>query len=79
MMTKNFQAQTYIVDDNLSDTLSWLCQHQECFNSFHYDAICQTLTVRHANGEDEIFQGDYLNASYGILITAHNFAQSSEG
>ena len=24
-------------------------------------------------------QGDYLNASYGILITAHNFAQSPEG
>ena len=48
-MIKNFQAQTYIVDDNLSDTLSWLCQHQECFDSFHYDAIRQTLTVRHAN------------------------------
>jgi hypothetical protein len=41
--------------------------------------MCQTLTVCHANGEDEIFQGDYLNASYGILITAHNFAQSPEG
>jgi hypothetical protein len=38
-MTKNFQAQTYIVDDNLSDTLSWLCEHQECFDSFHYDAV----------------------------------------
>ena len=79
MMTKNFQAQTYIVDNNLSDTLSWLCQHQECFDSFHYDVIRQTLTVRHANGEDEIIQGDYLNASYGILITAHNFARSPEG
>ncbi len=45
MMTKNFQAQTYIVDNNLSDTLSWLCQHQECFDSFHYDAIRQTLIV----------------------------------
>ena len=78
MMIKNFQAQTYIVDDNLSDTLSWLCQHQECFDSFFFFLIRQTLTVRHANGEDEIFQGDYLNASYGILITAHNFAQSPE-
>ena len=77
-MIKNFQAQTYIVDDNLSDTLSWLCQHQARFDSFPYDAIRQTLTIRHANGEDEIFQGDYLNASYGILITAHNIAQSPE-
>lgn len=75
-MAKNFHASTYIVDDNLSDTLTWLCQHQDCFDSFYYDAIEQRLTVRHANGEDEILQGDYLNASYGILITAHHFAKS---
>ena len=78
-MTKNFQAQTYIVDDNLTDTLTWLCQHQECFDSFHYDAICQTLTVRHANGEDEIFQGAYLNASYSILKKKKKIKQSPEG
>lgn len=77
-MTKNFQAPTYIVDHHLSDTLSWLCQHQDCFDSFHYDAMTQTLTVRHANGEDIIHQGDYLNANYGILITAHNFAQPNQ-
>lgn len=75
-MTKDFKADTYIVDDQLQDTLGWLCHHQECFESFSYDAITQELTVVHANGQDVIRKGDYLNAKYGILITAHNFAQS---
>ena len=75
-MTKNFQAETYIVDERLQDTLAWLCQHQDCFDSFTYDAIEQVLTVFHANGQDVIKRGDFLNAKYGILITAHNFAQS---
>ncbi len=69
-MSKNFKAETYIVDENLVDTLTWLCHHQECFDSFHYDAIVQKLWVRHANGEDIIKKGDYLNAQYGILITS---------
>lgn len=75
-MTKDFQAETYIVDDQLQDTLAWLCQHQDSFDSFTYDAIEQVLTVFHANGQDVIKQGDFLNAKYGILITAHNFAKS---
>lgn len=74
-MTKNFQSETYIVDEQLQDTLTWLCHHQESFDSFHYDAIQQELTVFHANGQDTIKHGDFLNAKYGILITAHNFAQ----
>lgn len=75
-MTKDFQAETYIVDDQLQDTLAWLCQHQDSFDSFTYDAIEHVLTVFHANGQDVIKQGDFLNAKYGILITAHNFAKS---
>lgn len=75
-MSKDFQADTYIVDENLADTLHWLSLHQDCYDSFHYDALSQTLTVEHANGADVIWVGDYLNASYGILITAHNFSAS---
>ena len=75
-MSKAFQADTYIVDENLADTLHWLSLHQDCYDSFHYDALSQTLTVEHANGADVIRVGDYLNASYGILITAHNFSAS---
>ncbi len=58
-MSKNFHADTYIVDS---------------YESFSYDAITQELVVHHANGMDQIRVGDYLNARYGILITAHNFS-----
>ncbi len=75
-MSKDFHAKTYIVDENLADTLHWLSLHQDCYDSFHYDALSQTLTVEHANGADVIRVGDYLNANYGILITAHNFSAS---
>lgn len=75
-MSKDFQADTYIVDENLADTLHWLTLHQDAFDAFHYDAVTQVLTVEHANGQDQIYVGDYLNARYGILITAHNFAAS---
>lgn len=71
---KDFHALTYIVDEHLADTLTWLTHHQDCFDVLHYDAARKILVVEHANGQDEIKQGDYLNASYGILITAHNFA-----
>ncbi|SPL72600.1 hypothetical protein [Acinetobacter stercoris] len=69
-MSKDFKAQTYIVDENLADTLIWLCHHQDCFDSFHYDVVTQELKVEHANGMDIIKKGSYLNASYGILITS---------
>ena len=74
-INKDFKAQTYIVDEHLPDTLTWLCHHQDSFDSFTYDAMTQELLVHHANGVDSIRTGDYLNASYGILITAHNFAE----
>ncbi len=74
-MAKDFQSDTYVVDDQLQDTLTWLCHHQESFDSFRYDAIDAELVVFHANGQDVIKEGDYLNARYGILITAHNFAK----
>ena len=74
-MNKDFKAQTYIVDEQLKDTLIWLCHHQDSFDSFTYDALTQELVVHHANGADIIRVGDYLNSSYGILITAHNFAE----
>ena len=73
-MSKDFKKETYILDDQLADTLTWLCQHQDCYERFEYDAIAEQLTVYHANGADIIRKGDYLNAQYGILITAHNFA-----
>ncbi|WP_425917894.1 hypothetical protein [Acinetobacter sp. TSRC1-2] len=74
-MNKDFKVQTYIVDGRLEDTLTWLCHHQDSFDSFTYDAISKELVVHHANGTDIIRVGDYLNSSYGILITAHNFAE----
>ena len=73
-MMKDFKALTYIVDEHLADTLTWLSHHQDCFERLSYDCVRQELTVEHANGMDIIRQGDYLNAQYGILITAHNFA-----
>lgn len=74
-MQKDFSAETYIVDHSMADTIAWLLQHQDSYDAFHYDAIDKTLMVEHANGRDEIREGDYLNARYGILITAHNFAR----
>ena len=58
-MAKNFQEKTYIVDDNLTDTLTWLLHHQDCYDRFYYDAIQQQLTVEHANGVDIIKAGQY--------------------
>lgn len=74
MINKDFKALTYRVDADLADTLNWLSQHQDCFDRLSYDCHTQQLQVEHANGIDQIRVGDYLNASYGILITAHNFA-----
>ena len=69
-MSKNFKADTYVTDHNLIDTITWLIHHQESFESFEYDAITRQLKVHHANGTDLIKTGQYLNASYGILITS---------
>ena len=69
-MSKDFLAENYIVDEHLADTLNWLCQHQDCFDSFQYDAIAQELKVHHANGADITRQGMYLTSKYGILVTS---------
>lgn len=69
-MSKDFKALTYIVDDHLADTLTWLVSHQDCYDAFEYNALTQELHVHHANGTDRIKKGDYLNAGYGILITS---------
>lgn len=69
-MSKDFNAETYVVDDHLADTLRWLCQHQDCYDRFEFDVLQQQLRVEHANGMDIIRVGQFLNASYGILITS---------
>lgn len=69
-MSKDFNAKTYVVDDNLADTLHWLCRHQDCYDRFYFDVLQQELRVEHANGMDIIREGQFLNASYGILITS---------
>ena len=51
-MPKDFSKQTYVVDDVLADTLTWLCHHQDIFDAFEYDALTQILKVHHANGTD---------------------------
>lgn len=67
---KNFNSDTYVVDEIMVDTLQWLLLHQDCYDRFEYDALTKELFVHHANGIDRIKKGDYLNASYGILITS---------
>lgn len=69
-MLKDFKAMTYVADENVADTLTWLLHHQDSFERFEYDALTKELLVHHANGTDRIKVGDYLNASYGILITS---------
>ena len=69
-MCKDFKAMTYVVDENLTDTFAWLLEHQDCYDSFEFDVLSQTLLVHHANGTDQIKKADYLNAKYGILITS---------
>lgn len=69
-MLKDFKAKTYIVDDNMADTLTWLLEHQDNYDSFEYHAFTQELLVHHANGTDRIKVGQFLNAQHGILITS---------
>lgn len=69
-MSKDFKAMGYVVDEYLADTLAWLVEHQDCYDTFQYDALTKELIVHHANGTDNIKTGDYLNAQYGILITS---------
>ena len=70
MSTKDFQAERYQVDENMADTLTWLLHHQDIYQFFTYHADTQELTVTHDAGVDIIRVGDYLNASYDILLTS---------
>lgn len=49
-MSKDFKALTYIADDNIADTVTWLLHHQDVFESFHFDVLSQELSVTHAAG-----------------------------
>jgi len=69
-MNKDFKSETYTVDDNMADTMTWLMHHQEVFDSFHFDVHTQELSVSHAAGVDIIRVGMYLTAKYGILVTS---------
>lgn len=69
-MDKDFKSETYNVDESVTDTLIWLMHHQEIFDSFHFDAHTQELSVTHAAGVDIIRVGMFLNAKYGILVTS---------
>ncbi|MEQ1065700.1 hypothetical protein ABLB96_12890 [Acinetobacter sp. XH1741] len=69
-MSKDYKALTYIADENISDTILWLLNHQDVFETFHFDVLSQELSVTHAAGRDIIRVGTFLNASYGILVTS---------
>jgi hypothetical protein len=70
IMDKDFGSETYTVDERITDTILWLMQHQEIFDSFHFDVHTQELSVTHAAGVDIIRVGMFLNAKYGILVTS---------
>ncbi|EOR08403.1 hypothetical protein [Acinetobacter genomosp. 15BJ] len=69
-MSKDFKSETYTVDGYIADTIAWLMQHQDIFDSFHFDVHSQELSVTHAAGVDIIRVGMFLNAKYGILVTS---------
>ncbi|ENV07803.1 MULTISPECIES: hypothetical protein [Acinetobacter] len=69
-MSKDFKSETYTVDERIADTIAWLMQHQDIFDSFHFDVHSQELSVTHAAGVDIIRVGMFLNAKYGILVTS---------
>ena len=69
-MSKDFKALTYVADENIADTVTWLLNHQDAFDSFHFDVQSQELSVAHAAGEDIVRAGTFLNATYGILVTS---------
>ena len=70
LMNKDFNSDTYTVDENIANTIFWLMQHQDIFDSFHFDVHTQELSVTHAAGVDIIRQSMFLNAKYGILVTS---------
>ncbi len=69
-MIKDYKALTYNADEKISDTILWLLNHQNVFESIQFDVLSQELSVKHAAGTDIIRVGTYLNATYGILVTS---------
>ena len=69
-MVDQLKTQQHIVTNQLDQTIIWLMQHQDIFDSLSFDVITQQLTVKHAAGEDLIREGMYLTAQSGILVTS---------
>ncbi|WP_372374868.1 hypothetical protein [Acinetobacter ursingii] len=69
-MSNTSNRDQHIVTNQLDQTIIWLMQHQDIFDSLSFDVITQQLTVKHAAGEDLIREGMYLTAQYGILVTS---------
>lgn len=69
-MVDQLKTQQHIVTNQLDQTIIWLMQHQDIFDSLSFDVLTQQLTVKHAAGEDLIREGMYLTAQYGILVTS---------
>lgn len=55
---------------NIEKTISWLMNHKEVFDSFHYDVHQQEFVVKHPAGEDVLREGMYITSQYGILLTS---------
>ncbi|MPW43055.1 hypothetical protein [Acinetobacter guerrae] len=69
-MSDKLNLHHHIVTDQIDQTMIWLMQHQDIFDSLSFDVHTQQLIVRHAAGEDIIREGMYLTAQYGILVTS---------
>ncbi|MCU4414028.1 hypothetical protein KTH71_08255 [Acinetobacter sp. WU_MDCI_Axc73] len=69
-MSNISNSDQHIVTNQLVQTIIWLMQHQDIFDSFSFDVHAQQLTVKHVAGEDLIREGMYLTAQYGILVTS---------
>ena len=70
VLSKFIRYDIFNLVENIANTIFWLMQHQDIFDSFHFDVHTQELSVTHAAGVDIIRQGMFLNAKYGILVTS---------
>lgn len=53
-MSNTSNRDQHIVTNQLDQTIIWLMQHQDIFDSLSFDVLTQQLTVKHAAGEDLI-------------------------
>ncbi|WP_130802836.1 hypothetical protein [Acinetobacter ihumii] len=70
MTSHSLPPDQHIVSDQLDQTILWLMQHQDIFDSLSFDVHTQQLVVKHVAGEDILREGMYLTAQYGILVTS---------